>query len=138
MNNKHLTSLELSKKLKAIGVPESSEFYWGRTWGECVDGQPDASSAPVQYELTQTKTRSQELWGDGAVSAFLSSELGELFPNGMRLLIQSSFCLGTWSVELLEIKTLRERKHLIQSRISEAEARGKMLKYLVEHGLITF
>ena len=121
MNNKHVTSLRLSKKLEAIGVPQESEFYWHER--EDIEGG---------YELEYGESHSAR------ISAYLSSELGELLPNGMRLLIQSSFCLGTWSVELLEIKTLRERKHLIQSRISEAEARGKMVEYLVAQGLITF
>ena len=116
MNNKHVTSLKLSKKLEAIGVPQESEFYWHER--EDIEGG---------YELEYGKNHSAR------ISAYLSSELGELLPEESVMFGKSDGKnLSTFN-DIKELKVI----HVIKEK-HEAEARGKMVEYLVAQGLITF
>ena len=63
----HVTSLELSKRLKELGVPQDSAFYWQRH--HSVD-------APGGWTWSLSNTTN-----GNCVSAFLASELGELLPE---------------------------------------------------------
>lgn len=69
MITSHVVSLELSKKLKEIGVPQVSEFYWAKV-------------AVNSYELDRGLGR----WGfdpysDENVAAHLATELLEILPK---------------------------------------------------------
>jgi len=67
MNEKHVTSLKLSKKLKELGVKQESEFYWDskrkklyfgkKEWFEKVDY---IYSAPLSSELDEILPKAQE------------------------------------------------------------------------------
>lgn len=73
MIEKHFTSLELSKKLKELGVPQKSEFYWLR------------GADPKEGIWTIVHKQIMEVGGyderNLPTSAFLSSELGEMLPH---------------------------------------------------------
>jgi len=61
----HVTSLELSKRLKELGVQRESAFYWAKWTGEppCVCYTGGGYTGVMQC------------------SAFLASELGEMLPK---------------------------------------------------------
>lgn len=61
----HVTSLELSRKLKELGVKQESQFYW------FIDSY---SNMPILGYGGQTHP-------DTICSAFLSSELGEMIQD---------------------------------------------------------
>lgn len=73
MNEHHVTSLELSKKLKEAGVEQKSEFYWMgivNIYGE------------ISWEIHQRNDDIDFDWGaEKWLSAFLASELAEMLPE---------------------------------------------------------
>ncbi len=148
----HVTSLEISKKLKELGVKQESVFtYWateieedGLTWWYVFEKEPRKGK------------RMRELCDKQPISAFLASELGELllgFPypatyetmffEGGFVYFKISFTRhygGRYPktrMELqrklseIELRMLEERDTL-----TEADARGKMLIYLLENKLL--
>jgi len=153
MNKKHVTSLELSKKLKAIGVPQDSEFYWHER--EDIEGG---------YELEYGENHSAR------ISAYLSSELGELLPvfvviphhnediTEHRIKAFPDVKKGTQEYDdlIMEWGWISTSKntdgdytcsisqedadfyHHDITESSKPDAEGKMVDYLVEQGLITF
>jgi len=122
MNEAHTTSLALSQRLKALGIPQVSEFYWkkvnrnGMVLWELRNGIE--SDYPKEYFC----------------SAFLASELGEMLP----LNIQIRRCDSTkWACERMDYR-LPEGKQLLKEILANTmpEAMGKMLEYLKKEGLI--
>jgi hypothetical protein len=108
MNPKYVTSLELSKKLKELGVPQQSCFMWVNTEHRGL------TFVLAEYQSFQ----------DG-YSAFLSDELMDILPfeyssgkNG----IGAYFCNNDNDFEEADTIT---------------NACAKMLIYLLEHKLIT-
>lgn len=59
---KHVTSLEISKKLKAAGIEQESEYFW---FVHFEDEEPEL----------QTKLYRDEKFEDRQYSAFLATEL---------------------------------------------------------------
>lgn len=107
----HVTSLELSKKLKELGVKQESEYHWKVFY----NGQP-----PELSRLTPDRSNKFVNY-----SAFLASELEEMLPDyyathhgedGYR-------CFGGEKIHSEVADT-------------EANARAKMLIYLIENGLM--
>ena len=132
---KQLSNLELSKKLKELGVKQESEFYWG-------------SSTNNDFILI-AKDRKSEYPNifHYSYSVFSTSELGEMLP--WRLEIGSDYYElsisknGTdipYSVYYEKINsngtfdgTLND--YFFDSN-READARAKMLIYLLENNLL--
>lgn len=122
-------SLELAKKLKELGVEQESVFYW--------TGKALFSSGHALERLNGTRKiviQPGQLPVDG-FSAFTAGELGELLPewfNSWREEEQKDdekwFC---WE------DAKRTEKIEMQQAPTEADARGKMLIYLLENKLIT-
>lgn len=120
-----VTSLELSKKLKELGVKQESLFWWkndeptaydpvGRDWHLVSDGNKLRVGHPQQINL---------------VSAFTVAELGEMLSKFERPHIIRSFKGNKmWYSE-------RGFEHLVEGD-TEANARAKMLIYLIENKLI--
>lgn len=115
------TSKELSERLKALGVPQTSYFAW--VGDELWD-------ATMQSDYETPGTIARDKWA----AAFTAGELGEMLP----LMTKSwkyefegynSEFGQAWVCEALE------HEHE-QSYVSEAESRGLMLEYLLTNGLL--
>ena len=115
-----VVSLELSKKLKELGVKQESYFYWVK--------KVFANDPPVDPWIILDCMDTHALEN---VSAFTSSELGEVLPKVIGdkyLCIRNKF--GLW-----EIAYRREKVIYMQKEKTEAGARAKMLIYLIENKL---
>ena len=127
MNQKYVTSLELSKQLKACGIPQESEWYWLQ-WGDTE-----------KWDLIDIDEACDCGYGDGPkclhdyknkVSAFHVGELGEMLkeridlPN-YDLITKKWICVMPPDI----------RPEFIDAN-TEAECRGKMLLYLKQNNLI--
>jgi len=150
MNNKLVTSLELSKELKGLGVKQVSEFYWIIGW-ERKKGELEVNNfekivygkPPIGSWGIDTKVKGF-LMGKGAnletYSAFLSGELGMMLPKRIKY--------GKYIVPLEYRGKNKYGEHLVcyhidfhspigcQFEKTEAEARGKILAYLKKNNLI--
>jgi len=150
--SQQVTSLELSKRLKELGVKQVSLFYWYDTTSEGgVEVEPKYNNDVLGYHI--------EKYPQLYHSAFTVSELGEMLPK----LIKNKYHLalgflggkGTsipsetlWFVGYREIITqetenahygdyLQIDRHIAHtSGIREVDARAKMLIYLLEQKLI--
>jgi hypothetical protein len=111
---KQVTSLELSKKLRDLGVKQESLFYW---W-------------PSKSVFVQTrKPEGTVAW----CSAFTVAELGEMF-NRSGIGDFHSTLLGAdgW---FCSANTKRGEHH--KTAATEADARAATLVYLLENHLLT-
>ncbi len=134
MNPKYVTSPKLSKRLKELGVEQSSEFYW------CVydvDKHIYLTNGPdKENRESRQKARrgyKHRVW----YSAFLSVELGEMLPHSI-----DGFDLQLWHEKenYWDVAYNTDTGNLkpmpwTQSE-TEPEARGLMLAYLRENKLI--
>lgn len=111
---KQVTSLELSKKLENLGVKQDSLFY-----------HDNHSEYGEGWLITQ------EPESDEYISAFTVAELGELLPAHIQCdKYQSSKYL--WSMSWNDMKGESHN----ENANTEVEARGLMLVYLLENGLL--
>ena len=125
-----VVSLDLAKKLKELGVKQDSHFHWKRD--ESGDGP----------YLVASNTRYISTAGTILASAFTVAELGEMLP---RILFRQKR-----TYELALGKKLRNDNeewscryecesnggYVQQVADTEADARAKMLIYLLENNLI--
>lgn len=142
-----VTSLEPSKLLEKLGVKQESYFKWN------VEVEKGKESGAVQLF-------SEKDWDDYAednlppdsvmYSAFTVAELGEMLPDIVRVgddsmgeivesrILTSSHQSGKWEV-WYEGKDANDSPcdWYYQYAETEADARAKMLIYLLENGLIT-
>jgi len=158
MISQHVTSLETSKRLKELGVKQESEFYWERrhhlesdkwVWGEGYrlvrtdKGHFYAAmvSIYVMYEKELKESR---------ISAFLSSELLKILPEKVVLPGEHAYHDSINNTFTLEVEFENGKCIYYYSngdenvfykkenfRENEAEARGILVEYLLENGLIT-
>ncbi len=128
----HLTSQPLSKRLEELGVPQESEFYWSK-------------NASYGWQIADCKVPKEDGEENGmtdGVSAFLSSELGEMLPQfilveGLYLelhLIRSSVWRLYYGPPNLAFP--KGVKFTAKTGDSLAESMGLMLEYLITNGLI--
>jgi hypothetical protein len=108
---RQLTSLELSKVLKDLGVKQESLFYWHNPFNDDY-WEPTAS----KRAYIEKKNVNPENY-----SAFTVSELGEM------LRWENLYIFGT----------PKELLHHIDGKNTEADARAKMLIYLLEKKMVT-
>lgn len=108
------TSLELSRKLKELGVKQESAFYWCSEYGEIFE--------LTQYRMYQT------------IAAFSVAELGEMLPaldcHSRRVIPGEWFCEYSDYISNVGFPVQFTAD-------TEANARAKMLIYLIENNLIT-
>jgi len=111
-----VTSLRLSKKLKELGVKQLSLFCW------CKGGTRNYVIREFEFKVFYEK------W----CSAFTVAELGEMIPAGMTLKTfypeTENAWVGFWDE--------KEKIDKIFYGNTEADARAKMLCYLLENKLI--
>lgn len=125
-------SLELSKSLKELGVKQESAFVW-RHWrynGQVVldERRPEYKDyAPHRRMLPQTSD---------IAAAFTVAELGEMLQEGMTDCHKTGF--GRWRCAFMPSVTLDGTDEEVAAvGDTEADARAKMLIYLLENKLIT-
>lgn len=131
-------SLELANKLKALGAKQDSYFSWvGRE--HSLDGSDVFDVRPSDYrEYAQ-----EDEWT--VASAFTTAELGEMLPRGIqpKNIEPDFFTFETYKSDSGENfhYTVRYVLGMAQYCICtdrwEADARAKMLCYLIEQGIIT-
>lgn len=117
-----VTNLELSKRLKELGVKQESSFYWHRSIPVDLNDwalvRVNAGGVAMEY-----------------ISAFTVAELGEMLPE--RYFTQKWDCKWSGYQEISEGK-----KALLPvcfesfTSDTEADARARMLIYLIEQGLV--
>src|SRR3990167_3436279 len=108
-----VTSLELSKKLKELGVKQESLFYWYQAGNGHIF---------VAYR--------DDSFTKGIASAFTASELGEMLPR---------YCEVTFKNRAEDRKKIRwncDGNFNETEEATEADARAKMLIYLIENKLL--
>ena len=107
-----VTSLQISQRLKELGVPQESFFSWSTLDNELIYGG-------VKSEIL--------------ISAFTVAELGEMLPSNI-----SCYKTGgdNWVCNPLEGAIPDTLSEQIWG-ITEADARAKCLIYLLENNLIT-
>lgn len=130
-----VTSLELSKRLKELGVKQESLFYWKRYYHPDKSMFVDFLDQKIDDGWTKTK-------GEFVVSAFTTAELGEMLPWELKQ--------GAYRYELEIAKNGKGFECYyfdhdfdntlglkIYEEPNEANARAKMLTYLLENRLIS-
>lgn len=119
-------SLELSKRLKELGVKQESLFYWVR---------------PIDiWQLTAKLTEQDGIYFNHTTidifpmdnySAFTVAELGEMLPEWHDSCKRQE---NDWHVRVFE----KKKNNICHNAFdeSEANARAKMLVFLLDQGLI--
>lgn len=114
-----VTSLELSKRLKELGVKQESYFEWS-FYMDCME-----SDCHEKHWIVTDKNGGNI---GGRISAFTVAELGEMLPSYFKIFPLHSSRVGTESNARF-ICGGQEAK-------TEADARAKMLIYLIENKLV--
>lgn len=143
MIEKHVVNLELSKRLKKLGVKQESHFSWAyvtREWG--IWSMKDVVSWGYEEDFKDWLEERPRI--DKVYSAFLSSELGELLPktikpaNKKTIYYQSIHWSSPDKKWCFRYTNSRHNICLEMSfSESEADSRAKMLIYLIEKNLLT-
>ena len=119
---KQVCSLELAKKLKNLGVKQNSLWYWAESTSLSIKTMLAKSSRLVR------KTKS-EILGDTYYSAFTCAELGEMLQDYSGN-VEYNGKFKKWKIIYLESSYTTEIVG------SEADARAKLLIYLLENKLL--
>ena len=127
-----LTNLELSKRLKELGIKQESLWYWFKN-----PHRP--RKAPDDWILEQTGSKNIEHY-----SAFTVAELGEILPSIIEInkishtlyfaKFGKSFEVHYRNEDCRNFKECVCEKYIYTN--TEANARAKMLIYLLEKKLI--
>lgn len=131
---KQVCSLELAKKLKELGVKQESIFYWTRSYTR----KTGVFQADSKYYLAYSKNK--KYYAEYECSAFTVAELGEMLPEE----IEKDGFVYTWlpskedGTYWFSYSRMNENKEGVgynQYADTEADARAKMLIYLLENKL---
>lgn len=125
-------SLPIAQKLKALGVPQESLFNWVQ-WNE--KGEDDYKKTCKEYGWKYNPNKAEIMWGSphkpkhlDVISAFTVAELGEMLP----VYSSSEQHSNEWRAGIVK----QGEKKLMGTATTEADARGLMLIYLLENGLL--
>lgn len=141
-------SLELSKKLKELGVKQESVFIWMEYTNKRTGETLWELSGFRNWNITEAgdgklSGRSWKHDWDNQVSAFTVAELGEIFKvpgigdfHSTLLGADGWFCGCGFSPKKAKELGLEKSEHHFIAH-TEANARAKMLIYLLENKLIT-
>ena len=132
--NQQLVSLELAQKMKEFGFKQESFFVW-------LHSKVDNKATILENLNMDLDTENFKYF-----SAYTVAELGEMLPDNIKA-NSNSYWLKTAKTKLSTDQTYHvvyyEDNHPIDGEVisftadTEADARGKMLIYLVENNLIT-
>jgi len=120
-----VTNLEISKRLKELGVKQDGYFMWWLSGGD--------KNGDYHTYLSVATKRKKHVCNDWA-SAFTCAELGEMLPlaiNGVSLSIFREKGLESWDVAY----GTSDKQNIWQQADNLADAMAKMLIYLIENGL---
>jgi len=118
-------SLELAKRLKELGVKQNSYFKW-TYWSAAPKDNPYAIPLVVRYDHELTQGERAEV-----CAAFTVAELGEMLPAFYMPVRDDEVHDGDAKWLCVEPEPFdRYYEH------TEADARAKMLIYLIENKLI--
>lgn len=136
-----VTSLELSKKLKELGVKQESLFYWCE-WSE--------EKLKYSRDLGNDYLISDGLKDKGVASAFTVAELGEMLPRVIKKKVDDNSSFKNIEKFFLSHDENTGEGHassytfyyygeafdgFSKADKTEANARAKMLVYLIENKL---
>lgn len=123
-----VVSLELAKKLKTLGVKQESMFDWIE-WKE-------GKSKLIYNDMEHNYDASIKL---SFYSAFTVAELGEMLPKhaGSYKKEDEYVAFSDWKEYAWYIDGGNAPKLVIETANTEADARAKMLIYLLENKIIT-
>jgi hypothetical protein len=131
-------SLDLAKRLKELGVKQESQFYW-----RCAATQ-HIKRASYLWFANGAILKQEMLDAAGEVSAFTVAELGEMLPMFVK---EEKYSLrySFWTARVNdgnEWGCAYEGEHsnlggYVFIADTEADARAKMLVYLLENKLVT-
>lgn len=130
-----VTNLELSKKLKELGVKQESYFYWFKKFTDRDDYFIEDWGKPEYLTVMALDFIKIDL----ACSAFTVAELGEMLPKRFDFKVWKDCWIITsktprsWSCCIENGE--QNRPMVIESK-TEANARAKMLIYLIENKLL--
>ena len=117
-----VSSLELSKRLKELGVKQESYFSWHR------------GNSVKMFLVESTIVGDEENY-----PAFTVAELGEMLPKRAEIETFKSYVYGSgfskWRA-VLTFKDGEEMRMPMDMSDTEADARAKMLIYLLEQGIL--
>ena len=113
-----VTSLELSKRLKELGVKQESYFFYSTN---------DMQKRDEYYELSTVESM-HEFYYPLEYSAFTVAELGEMLREGLITFAGSKRWIAQYKTSTVSA--------LQQMENTEADARAKMLIYLIENNLL--
>lgn len=125
-----VTSLELSKRLKELGCRQESAFYWVRS----IDGGHYLSPESI-VPMRPTE--------NGETSAYSVAELGQMLPKWTSSWLDVKKGDGdegigdVWICEVHFPGKDRPEDKPSEDGNTEADARAKMMIYLLEQGIIS-
>jgi len=127
-------SLELAKKLKELGVIQESIFLWetGAIKPRIKLSFEDKENLGLM-NITRVDTSDFREY----CSAFTVAELGEMLPNTIYLNDEGCGLEITHHLEVVYRSYSLGKRRITREASTEADARAKMLIYLLENKLIT-
>lgn len=118
---KQVCNLDLAKRLKELGVKQESLFWWHESRTNRSEKTGFESLKTGKFYLHQSK---------GDYSAFTVAELGEMLPDKYRSFRASA---GYWECRFTD----EQGYETSSGGDTEADARAKMLIYLLENKFVT-
>ncbi len=137
---KQITSFVISKRLKELGVDQRSQFKWWKGAGEARLMPSDWSQFNMEPKPMYDTADVKECF-----SSFTVAELGEMLPARVKK-EGEWYMLECMKHAKWEVKYVTYRNgigfvlngHGVIQHGEEAEARGRMLVYLLENNLIQY
>lgn len=140
-----VVSLELSNKLKELGVKQESLFFWLKCINDKFEfGMIESNNIVIGnytcWSQSGCSACSNEIEIKEKYSAFTVAELGEMLPetviSNMSLHFYDEYKLNKrWIIKYQSYKN--ENLNLMFIYEKNADARAKMLIYLIENKIIT-
>ncbi len=122
-----ICTIELAKQLKRLGARQDSLFYYYDLTYDGIQLHYKIGKWNEPFPPAQITGAEKEL-----VSAFTTAELGEMLPEIAPINSSSDW----WSSRENGEWKCQYRYNILQKANTEANARAKMLIYLIEAGLI--
>lgn len=123
-------SLGLAKKLKKLGIKQESIFFYAKSFEKKFRLYP-LFVDPQESEEAKLPKKEKEY------SAFTVSELGEMLPSSCESYRYEEEGYSCWICRWFVEGDISKYKHLEEAD-TEADARAKMLIYLLENNLNTW